>query len=69
MGYTDFSEENFSSRSFPNVRLSEWELAVEGMRKRWVAHEVSLSQVLIFRNVLSSGPSPPRRHKAKDGSL
>jgi hypothetical protein len=43
MGYTDFSEENFSSRFFPNLRIAELELAVEAMRKRWVAHEASLS--------------------------
>jgi len=43
MGYTDFSEENFFLALFPNLRIAELELAVEAMRKRWVAHEASLS--------------------------
>jgi hypothetical protein len=43
MGYTEFSEENFSSRFFPKSSDPERELAVEARRKRWVAHEASLT--------------------------
>ena len=58
MGYTGFSREIFSSRFFPNLR-TERGLAVKTIRKRRVAHETSVKQILIFRKALSSGPSRP----------
>jgi hypothetical protein len=69
MGYTDSSEELFSSRSFPSLRIAERKLVVEAVRKRWVAHQTSSSEIPIFRNVLSPGPSPVLGRKGKGRSL
>jgi hypothetical protein len=49
----------------PRFCTAAREPVVDAIRKRWVAHEASLSEILDFRNGLSSGRLPSWRRAVK----
>jgi hypothetical protein len=54
MGYTRFSLNKFFLSLFPVSRIAETGARGRGMRKRRIAHQANLNQVLLFRKKMST---------------